>query len=98
MEVSQSLSFLVRVVDAPRNDILSNKKAPAKPGPSIAVDATEKISANRIRRSDAAPSAPGTARLTAQGYGRTSPSSCCDRLRGSPARRARRAEQPPARQ
>ena len=50
-----------------------------------------KISANRIRRSDAAPSAPRTARRTDAGCGRTSPSSWSDRPRGSRARRARRA-------
>src|SRR5579872_2587539 len=49
------------------------------------------ISANRIRRSDAAPSAPRTVRPSAPGRGRTSRSSCRDRPPDSPARRAREA-------
>src|SRR5260370_17108175 len=67
------------------------KKAPAKPGPSISAHAADQISANRIRRSDAAPSSPGKAHRTERGRGRTSPSSWNDRLRGSRARRARQA-------
>ena len=70
---------------------VTKKKAPAKPGPSISETPMTKISANRIRRSDAAPSAPRTARRTDAGCGRTSPSSWSDRPRGSRARRARRA-------
>src|SRR4051812_35562907 len=45
-----------------------NKKAPAKPGPLISRN-RNLISANRIRRSDAAPSALRTARPTGRGCG-----------------------------
>src|SRR5438552_19163239 len=73
-----------------------NKKAPAKPGPSISQIREKPISANRIRRSDAATSAPRTARPTAPGCGRISPSSWSDRLRENQARRAREAGSLPA--
>src|SRR2546430_13342152 len=83
--------------DKPGNDE-PRKKAPAKPGPSISAHAADQISANRIRRSDAAPSGPGRAHPTKRGCGRTWPSSWSDRLRGNRARRARQAEWLPERE
>ena len=57
--------------DKPGHD--ANEKGPGKTGAFDLVKRRQKISANRIRRSDAAPSAPRTARRTDAGCGRTSP-------------------------
>jgi hypothetical protein len=52
------------------------------------------LSANNIRRRDAAPSPPGRGRRRSAEYGQASPSFSNDRLQRNPARRARRARSP----
>src|SRR5437763_15161349 len=65
------------------------QKGPGKTGAFDFI--ANEISGNRIRRSDAGPSEPRTARPTDAARGRILRSSSHDRLRGSQARRAREA-------